>query len=102
VVIAVLGAAVGGRRAAAIARALPAEVGPISTTLRGRLHDPVRALSLWVRTALFLGIVFVMSTQPSGAGALAAIGVAVVAGLAVALPAWGGGRRWTRMAGGER
>lgn len=103
VVIAVLGAAVSGRRAGAIARALRAEDGPISTTLRRRLHDPVLALSLWVRTALLVGIVFVMSTQPSGAGALAAMGVAVLVGLAVALPGWGGGaRRRTRMAGSER
>ncbi len=102
VVIAVLGAAVSGRRAGAIARALPAEDGPISTVLGRRLHDPVLSLSLWLRTALFLGVVFVMSTEPSGAGALTAMGVALVVGLAAALPARAGGRRPARMAGSER
>jgi hypothetical protein len=93
VVIAVLGAALSGRRAGAIARALPAEDGPISAALRQRLHDPVLTLSVALRTALLLGIVFVMSTKPSTAGALAAMGVALVLGLAAALPVWSSGRR---------
>jgi len=101
VVIAVLGAVLSGRRTGAIARALPAQSGPISMALGRHLRDPVLALSLWVRTALFLGIVFVMSTKPSAAGALAAMAVAVVVGLAAAIPAWGGGRRQARMAGSE-
>jgi hypothetical protein len=100
--IAVLGAAISGRRAGAIARALPAEDGSISTALGRRLHDPVLALSLRLRTALLLGIVFVMSTQPSTAGALAAMGVALVVGLAASYPAWSGGRGPARMAGRER
>jgi hypothetical protein len=102
VVIAVLGAAITGRRAGAIARALPAEDGPISTTLSQRLHDPVLARSLWVRMALFLGIVFVMTTEPSTAGALASMGLALVGGLAASLPARAGGRRPAQIAGSER
>src|SRR5882724_1608254 len=102
VVIAVLGGAVSGRRAGAIARALPAEDGPISTALRQRLHDPALWLSLWLRTALFLGVVFVMTTEPSTAGALAAMVMAVVLGLAAAIPARSSGRRPARMAGSER
>jgi len=102
VVIAVLGAAVSGRRAGGIARALPAENGPISTSLRRLLLDPVLAMSLWVRTALFIGIVFVMTVEPNTAGALAAMAVAVVAGLAAAIPAQRGGRRPARVAGSER
>jgi len=101
VVIAVLSLAVSGRRAAAIARA-PAESGPISITLRRQLDDPVLALSLYLRTALFLGIVFLMSTRPSAAGAVAAMAVAGVAGAAAAAPAWAGGRRQARMAGSQR
>ena len=85
VVIAVLGAALAGRRAGAIARALPAEDGPIPAALERRLHDPVLTLSIALRTALFLGIVFVMSTKPSTAGALTAMVVALVAGSAGAL-----------------
>ena len=102
VVIAVLGAAVSGRRAGAIARALPAEDGPISTALRQRVHDPVLSLSLWVRTALFLGVVFVMTTEPSTVGALAAMGIAVVVGLAAAIPARSSARPPARVAGSER
>ena len=102
VVIAVLGAAASGRRAGAIARALPAEDGPISTTLSLRLHDPVLTRSLWVRMALFLGIVFLMSIRPSSVGALAAMGLALVLGLAVSFPALAGVRRPARMAGSER
>jgi hypothetical protein len=102
VVIAVLGAAVSGRRAGAIARALPAEDGPISTALRQRLHDPALRLSLSLRTALFLGVVFVMTTEPNTAGALAAMVMAVVLGLAAAIPARSSARRPARVAGSER
>ena len=97
VVIAVLGAALTGRRAGAIARALPAEDGPIPAALDRRLHDPVLMLSIALRTALFLGIVFVMSTKPSTAGALSAMGVALMVGSAAALPAWSSGGRRARM-----
>ena len=102
VVIAVLGAAVSARRAGAVARALPSEDGPIPPALSQRVHDPVLSLSLWVRTALFLGVVFVMTTEPSAAGALGAMGVTLVLGLAAGLPAWRSGRRPARMAASER
>jgi hypothetical protein len=97
VVIAVLGAALTGRRAGAIVRALPAEDAPIPAALDRRLHDPVLTLSIALRTALFLGIVFVMSTKPSTAGALTAMVVALIAGSAGALPVWSGGGRRARM-----
>jgi hypothetical protein len=64
VTVAVLGPALGARRVAAIARALPAADGPISAPLGRQLRDPVLTLSLYLRTALFLGIVFVMSNKP--------------------------------------
>jgi hypothetical protein len=101
VAIAVLGGAVSGRRTGAIVRAFPAGDGPIPATLGRRLHDPVLALSMGVRVALFLGVVFLMSTKPGTAGALATTGVAVVAGLAAGLPARRG-RGEARMAGSER
>jgi len=93
VLIAVLGATLTGRRAGAIVRAVAAEAGAVSPPLSDRLRDPVLLVSAWVRTALALGIVFVMSTKPSGAGALTAMGVALGLGLAAGLPAWGRGRR---------
>jgi hypothetical protein len=93
VVIAALGGAVGGRRAAAIARALPAEGGPVSATLRQQLDDPALTVSLWTRIALLFGIVFLMSIRPGWGGALAAMGIALLFGIAASRPALGAGRR---------
>ena len=91
--IAALGGALTGRRSAAIVHAAATEDGAISATLGHRLHDPVLLLSAWLRTALGLGIVFVMSIKPSAAWALTAMGVALVVGLAAGLPSWSRGRR---------
>ena len=95
VVIALLGAAVSGRRAGAIARTAAAEDGPVSAALGQRLHDPALALSLWIRTALFLGIVFLMTTKPSAATAFIVMAIALVLGMAAALPAWNTRRAWS-------
>ena len=88
VAIAVLGVALGGRRGSAIARALETEDDPIAPPLAHRLHDPVLTLLLTLRTALLLGVIFVMSGKPSAAGALAVLVVAAVLGAVAALPAW--------------
>lgn len=45
-----------------------------------RLQGPAPAPLQAVRVALYFGVVFLMSTKPGTAGALAAMGVAVVAG----------------------
>ena len=102
VAIAAVGGAVGGRRAAALARALPAEAGPVSPTLRQRLEDPALTVSLWTRTALLFGIVFLMSIRPSWSGALAVMGIALLVGIAAARPALGASRRAAPMARSER
>jgi hypothetical protein len=102
VLIAALGAAVGGRRAAAIARALPAEAGPVSPTLGQRLDDPALTVSLWTRTALLFGIVFLMSVRPSWGGGLAAMGIALLLGIAASRPALGAGRQAARVVSSER
>ena len=73
--------------------------GTISTALHQRLHDPVLLLSVWLRTALGLGIVFVMSIKPGVAGTLTAMGVALGLGLVAGFPAWSrsaGRRRFDR------
>jgi hypothetical protein len=93
VLIAALGGAIGGRRVPAIVRELPSASGPVSATLRRRLDDPALTLSLRVRASLFLGIVFLMSNRPSWVGALAAMGIAVVLGVAASMPAMNGVRR---------
>jgi hypothetical protein len=87
VLIAVLGPALGARRFGAIVRALHAEDGPISASLGRLLQDPILTLSIWLRVALFVGIVFLMATKPGTAAALGAMGVSLVAGWAAALPA---------------
>lgn len=93
VLMAVLGGALTGRRAGPLLRAVGSEDGPISAALGYRLRDPVLMVSIYLRTALALGIVYVMSTKPSGAGALTAMGAALVLGLAAGFPAWSGSRR---------
>jgi hypothetical protein len=102
VVIAAVGAGVGGRRMAAIARALPTEPAPVAPILRQRLDDPALTMSLWVRTALFFGIVFLMSTRPGWAGALAVMGAALLLGIAASRPVLGAGRRPAPVARSER
>jgi hypothetical protein len=82
VLIAVLGGALTSRRVATIARVLQAETGPISAALARQLHDPRLIQSLRIRTALLLGIVFLMSTRPGTVGSLAVMAVAAAIGLA--------------------
>lgn len=81
--IAFLGTALGARRIAVIRRALAAADGAISRPLARRLRDPAFDLSIRLRTALFLGVVFLMVDKPGTAGALAAFGVSVAIGLIV-------------------
>src|SRR5438309_314415 len=72
------------RRVATAAQA--GETGTISAGLRQQLHDPVLVLSAWVRTALGLGVIFVMAIKPGAAGSLTALGVALALGLVVGFP----------------
>lgn len=60
-----------------------------------------RASGIIVRTALFLGIIFVMSTKPGAVAALASLGMALALGLA-ALPVWVGSRARARIEAGSR
>ena len=92
VLIAVLGGALSGRRSAAIMQTVAGETGTISGALRQRLLDPVLVLSAWLRTALGLGVIFVMSLKPGAAGSVTALGVALVLGFAAGFPAWSRGR----------
>ena len=87
-VLAILGAALSGRRIAAIGRATAAERGPLSPALRDQLLDPILWTSIQIRTAIGLGIVFLMTVKPGLVGSLVTIGVVVVLGLAASAPAW--------------
>jgi hypothetical protein len=81
--------ALNGIRFGAIARGVAGASGPLSSDVTRRLQDPILVLSLRMRAAVLLGIVLLMATKPSAAGALSVIGAAAVIGLASALPAWG-------------
>jgi hypothetical protein len=64
---------------------LPAADGPLSSTLRARLGDPVLRASAATRAALAVGIVFVMTVKPAPPGAVIALVVAILAGAAPTL-----------------
>jgi hypothetical protein len=70
-----------------IARELGNQHGPLSPELRQRLHDPLFVASIQIRTAIALGIVFLMTTKPDFVGSVVAVAVAIVVGLAVSFPA---------------
>jgi hypothetical protein len=99
VMMAVLGAAVGRPRFLAIARALPATDGPVSSSLRGLLEDPVLRASAATRAALGLGVVFTMVVKPATAGVLVVFVIALAIGAMSAL-ARGAGTRGA-LAGNE-
>ena len=86
IVMVVLGLALSGRRMAAIGRALAVEYGPISSSLRDLLHDPLLWLSLRLRVSIAVGIVFLMTVKPDLIGALLTMAVVVILGLAFGLP----------------
>jgi hypothetical protein len=70
-----------------IGQTLTMESGPLSTSLRQRINDPILWSSLWIRTAIALGIVFLMSVKPGLLGALVSMGVAVFLGWIFSLSA---------------
>lgn len=84
----------GGRRMAVLGQVLgpKAQRGVLSPSLRQQLQHPLILASIQIRTALALGIVFLMTVKPDMAGSIIAIVVAVALGVASALPAWSRGR----------
>ena len=74
------------RRLPRIAQDMAGETGPLSVARRQQLGDPLLQVSIQVRTAIALGIVFLMTNKPDALGSAAAIGVAVVLGLAFSFP----------------
>lgn len=85
VLVAGLGAGLSGRRLGALVRAVPAGEGPIPTALRRLLSDPVLRFSAWLRTALGLGVVFLMTVKPGPGVALTAFTVSLALGLLIGL-----------------
>jgi ABC-type multidrug transport system fused ATPase/permease subunit len=83
-----IGSSVTGRRIRALARAIPRDDGSVPGHLLRLLRDPVLLLSAWLRTALGLGVVFLMTAKPGSAASLTAILVSVAIGAGTGLPAW--------------
>jgi len=82
VLMAVLGAVVGRPRFLAIVKALPATDGPVSSSLRARLDDPILRATAATRAALGLGIVFDMVVKPAAPVAVISLALALVVGAA--------------------
>jgi hypothetical protein len=89
ILLVILGIALGGRLMAPVGQALSSESGPLSASVRQRISNPLLWASLWIRTAIALGIVFLMTVKPDLYGALITMGVAILLGLVASLPARG-------------
>jgi hypothetical protein len=70
----------------AIGRALAAGHGPISPAFLVQANHPWLWVSIQTRVAIALGIVFLKIAKPDLGGSLLTIGVAIVLGIASALP----------------
>lgn len=86
VLLIVLAAALTGPRMTAMGRALAMEKTPLSDTFRRLANQPVLGLSIRIRTAVALGIIFLKAVKPDLGASLLAIGVAMIIGLVSALP----------------
>ncbi len=82
----VLSVALTGPRMAAIGRALAAEKGQVSKTFHSLASHPLLWISIQTRVAIALGIIFLKTAKPDLGGSLLTICVAIVLGLASALP----------------
>ncbi len=86
VLVIVLSVALTGPRMAVIGQALATEKVPVSQTFHSLANHPLLWISIQTRVAIALGIVFLKTAKPDLGGSLITIGVAIVLGLASALP----------------
>jgi hypothetical protein len=77
-----------GIRLDRIRKALVAQTGQLSAELRERIRHFSFLVSIQVRAAMLLGVVFVMTGKLDLNASLMTLGLAVLVGLASALPAW--------------
>jgi hypothetical protein len=59
--------------------------GPLPTSLRGRIHDPVLALAMRCSVAVLVGLVFLMTTKPALMASVVVMLTVVVIGAASSL-----------------
>lgn len=86
ILLALLAAAVTGRRMAVIRQSISKETESISRSLYQLLHQPLLWIVMQERVAIGLGIVFLMTAKPDLIGSLLAMSLAAILGLASALP----------------
>ena len=86
VLVIVLSVALSKRRMTAIGKALVTEKGSLSQTIHGLVNHPILWISIQTRVAIVLGIIFLKIAKPDLGGSLLTIGVAIVFGIASALP----------------
>ena len=86
VLVIVLSVALTGPRMVAIGRSLATEKGLVSQTFHILANHPLLWISIQTRVAIALGIVFLKTAKPDLGGSLLTISVAIVLGLASALP----------------
>jgi hypothetical protein len=83
-----------GRRFLAIQRAVDhAPDGPVPDDLRRLIHDPVLQISVQSVLPLATGLLALMVLKPMLVGALLIMGIALLLGVASALPSWRNTRR---------
>lgn len=75
-----------GLRLPGIQRELAETNGPLSPALQQRLAEPLFLVSIQIRTAIALGIVFLMTVKPDALGSALAIAVAILLGIGGSLP----------------
>ena len=80
VLMGALGGGVTARRIGALARSVPEQDGPISPELASNLYHPALGLSLRLRLAIGLGVVFLMTVKPGLAVAVAILPLFAAAG----------------------
>ena len=75
-----------GPRMVAIKQALDTEKIPLSQTFHELVNDPMLWISIYTRTAILLGIVFLKIAKPDLGRSLLTIGIAIILGVASAFP----------------
>jgi hypothetical protein len=73
-------------RMMAIGKALITEKGPLSKTFHSLANNPLLWISIQTLIAIALGIVLLKTVKPGWSGSLLIIGIAIVLGVASALP----------------
>ena len=77
---------IAGLRLPRVQRDLEGHSGPLPAELRQRLDQPLFLASIQIRTAIAVGIVFLMTNKPDALASAIAIAAAIVIGLGLSVP----------------